>query len=287
VSSVERFRSMGCEIAVCTGDGDTRALERIRRLFEERDARFSRFARAGAAAGELTRVNRSRCPVLVSPELARALRAALDAARATDGLVDPTLLNALEGAGYDADFASLAPDPRPPRRARPGRVAEVRLTGRLLERPPDVRLDLNGVVKSMAVDDALALTGGGWISAGGDLAAARPIDVALPAGGAVRLEAGALATSGSAQRRWVRGGRVQHHLIDPRTGLPADSPWQAVTVCGATCRAADVAAKAAFLLGTDGPDWLDERGMAGRFVAAVGAVVVLNRSWQGAVPACT
>ena len=54
-----------------------------------------------------------------------------------------------------------------------------------------------------------------------------------------------------------RGGELQHHLIDPRTGTPADSPWEQVTVSGDTCLAADVAAKAAFLLGYDGPDWLD------------------------------
>jgi thiamine biosynthesis lipoprotein len=218
--------------------------------------------------------------------MARALRAAFAAWRLTGGLVDPTLHDALEAAGYDTDFALLGDDPRPAGRPRPGRAREVRLTGRLLERPPDVRLDLNGVVKSMAVDDALALTAGGWVSAGGDLATTRPVDVALPGGGAVRLEAGALATSGSSERRWLRGGRPQHHLIDPRTGAPADSPWALVTACGDSCWAADVGAKAAFLLGDDGPAWLDEHGMAGRFLRGDDSVVV-NSTWSGRVPVCT
>jgi thiamine biosynthesis lipoprotein len=91
--------------------------------------------------------------------------------------------------------------------------------------------------------------------------------------------AGGLATSGVLSRRWRRGGRERHHLIDPRTGRPSDSPWRAVTVSGDSCLAADVAAKAAFLLGEDGPDWLDERGLPGRFLGSDG--IVENRAWAG------
>ena len=120
---------------------------------------------------------------------------------------------------------------------------------------------MNGVVKALAVDDALRLLSGpGFVSAGGDLAANAPIDVALPGGGAVRVVQGGIATSGRAARRWLRNGEEQHHLIDPRSGKPARSPWTHVTVVGADCLAADVAAKAAFLLGEDGPEWLARRG---------------------------
>jgi thiamine biosynthesis lipoprotein len=97
--------------------------------------------------------------------------------------------------------------------------------------------------------------------------------VALPGGEAVRLVLGGLATSGSDRRRWRRGGALQHHLIDPRSGRPARSPWQQVTVCGRTCLGADVAAKAAFLLGRDGPDWLDQNGLPGRFLTAEGETI--------------
>lgn len=140
----------------------------------------------------------------------------------------------------------------------------MRLAGRLLTVPPGVLLDLNGVVKAQAVDDALALLPGeGWVSAGGDLAARGELTVALPGGEAVRLVEGALATSGSSRRRWLRGGRVLHHLIDPFAGVPADTPWEQVTACGRTCVDADVAAKAGFVAG---PDWLEARGIPAWFV---------------------
>ena len=269
---MHRFRSMGCEV-VADIDGDPAVVER---LFASDDRRFTRFA----GDSELLRVNRSQWPVLVSQRFARAVMAALRAWWQTDGLVDPTLLDALEAAGYDRDFRELAADPRPATVGQAGQAAAIRLTGRLLTRPASARLDLNGVVKAMAVDDALKASGGrGWISAGGDIATGRPLEVALPGGGSVRLERGGLATSGSIGRRWLRGGEQQHHLIDPRSGCPAESPWAQVTVCGATCLAADTAAKAAFLLGTRGPRWLDARGMPGRFIDTDGSVLV-NDAWR-------
>src|SRR5262249_19115714 len=144
----------------------------------------------------------------------------------------------------------------------PGRWRSVCLTGRLLSRPRDVRLDLNGVVKALAVDDALAcIAGPGFVSAGGDLATRGPVNVEVPGGGAVQVLEGGVATSGSARRRWLRNGVEQHHLIDPRSGLPSRSPWEQVTVVGASCVAADVCAKTAFLLGSEGPEWLDSHTM--------------------------
>ena len=126
------------------------------------------------------------------------------------------------------------------------------------------------------------MQGDGFVSAGGDLATRGEITVALPGGGTVALVQGALATSGTDRRRWVRAGRPQHHLIDPRTGTASLSPWHQVTVCAATCVGADIAAKAAFLLGPAGPTWLDARGLPGRFRTADGRVL-LNRSWQRSV----
>jgi len=269
------FEAMGCEIVV--GGAGAAELPAIEELVRRADATFSRFR----PDSELSRVNTAAGrPVRVSAVFARALREALRAAWATDGLVDSTLGAALTAAGYDRDFAALRDDPRPPGPAEPGVWRSVRLDGYLLRVPAGVALDLNGVVKALVVDDALALLSGpGFVSAGGDLAARGPLDVALPGGGAVRLVAGGLATSGSARRTWLRGGERQHHLLDARSGRPAVSPWEQVTVCGAGCLAADVAAKAAFLLGAEGPAWLDARGLPGRFVAAGGGVLE-NAAWR-------
>lgn len=274
------FRAMGCSVQVSAVPSDREA---VRELFERWEAVFSRFR----ANSELCRVNASAgTPVVVSELFAEAVRTALEAHRFSDGLVDPTIANALVHAGYDRDIGQLDPDdPRKPGPAAPGCGAELLFTGRALLVPAGVALDLAGVVKGMAVDAAAALlSGSGWVSAGGDVAARGPLEVALPGGGSVRLQAGALATSGTTQRRWRRGGVLRHHLIDPRTGVPGESPWEQVTVCGNSCVAADVAAKAALLRGREGPAWLDHNGLPGRFLATDGRILE-NRAWRQALTA--
>lgn len=238
-AAVERFGAMGCDVAVAGGDPVT-----VAAVLERWEAAFSLFR----PESELSRVNRSPARVLaVSRLFASTLETAVDVAAETDGLVDPTLC---------------------------GRWRDVVLSGRMLSRPPGLSLDLNGVVKSLAVDEAAeTLDGPGFVSVGGDLAVRGPVDIALPAGGAIRVVAGGLATSGTASRG--------AHLVDPATGRAGDSPWEQVTASGATCLAADVAAKAGFLLGPRGPAWLDERGIPGRFLSRDGEIVA-NALWSQA-----
>src|SRR5690349_3721393 len=200
---------MGCEVVVAGATSEE--LARIRTLFAERDAVFSRFR----AESELNAVNAGRGARFVSPLFARMVEAALRAREQTGGLVDPTLGAALEAAGYDRDFASLLPSLEPTGDA--ARAGTIELYGRVLVLGRGVELALTGVVKAAAVDDAIRLLRGpGFVSAGGDLATRGEVDVALPGGGGVRLVAGGLATSGRTKRRWTRGGTEQHHLIDPR-----------------------------------------------------------------------
>jgi thiamine biosynthesis lipoprotein len=270
------FRSMGCEVLLPPGA----PVEGVRRLFDERDRRFSRFIESS----ELNRVNAvPRGVTVVSEELASMLSVALDAAHATGGLVTPAVGGAMVAAGYDRDFSLLPPDSSPVEPAAVPPLACLVLRGTILLRAEPLVLDLNGVVKGKTVDDALALLGDGWVSAGGDLATTGPIVVGLPGGETVTLDRGGLATSSVAKRSWFRGGRLQHHLIDPTSGLPSQTRWRDVTVAGPTCLAADIAAKAALLLDDDGPAWLDGCGLAGRFVDHDDAVLT-NVTWSSAVP---
>ena len=259
------FRSMGCDVVLPPGV----AASDVHTLFDERDRRFSRFIESS----ELNRVNAApRGVAIVSAELASMLTLALDAARATGGLVTPAVGGAMLAAGYDRDFTLLSPDGEPVEPAAVPSIDSMVLRGRILLRVEPLTLDLNGVVKGRTVDDALELLGEGWVSAGGDLATTSPIVVGLPGGDTISLDRGGLATSSVTRRSWLRGGRRQHHLIDPASGLPSRARWRDVTVAAPTCLIADVAAKAALLLDAAGPAWLDERGLAGRFVDHDGAV---------------
>ena len=276
--SVHRFAAMGCVVEV--GGATPREAEAIQRIFQARDRQFSRFREDS----ELTRVNRKPHEIVtVSKTFGQMVERALVAASATGGLVDPTLARALAVAGYDRDFDELRPGTETTHSGPPGRWRAVSMVGRLLVRPVGLELDLNGVVKGQTVDEAVGLlSGDGFVTAGGDYAGRGEFDVALPGGDSVRVTRGGLATSGTTKRRWLRAGVWQHHLIDPRSGRPAESPWAEVTVNAGTCLEADVAAKAAFLLGFDGPAWLDARGLAGRFLPEDSAPV-LNDVWERSV----
>jgi thiamine biosynthesis lipoprotein len=95
---------------------------------------------------------------------------------------------------------------------------------------------------------------------------------ALRVAAMLAIAAGGVATSSTVVRRWRSGARTLHHLIDPRTGLPAVTPWRTATAAAASCLDANVASTASILLGDAAPEWLRARGIAARLVAVDGRV---------------
>ncbi len=243
----------------------------------------------------------------VSAGLAEAVRVALAAAQWTSGLVDPTVGAALIRLGYDRDFAELGTGQRVGLAVEPAHVPSwqgVALRGTSLHVPPGVRLDLGATAKALGADWAaaaayqLAEAGGVLVSLGGDMAAAGespqdgwPVLVADDHRQAhsssasptqlVRLVSGGLATSSILCRRWARSGQVMHHIIDPRTGLPADGPWRTASVAADTCAQANAASTAAIISGGAAPGWLAAQGLAARLVGHDGSVVTVG-DWPAA-----
>ena len=90
---------------------------------------------------------------------------------------------------------------------------------------------------------------------------------------------GGVATSGRDYRRWTRNGTWQHHILDPRTGRPAQSDVLSATVIAPTAYEADVAAKTALILGSrDGLEWIEAHpALAGLLVTDEGQVIRSQR----------
>lgn len=261
------FRAMGTEVSLVADDAADpgalrRAEEAVEAVFAREEDRFSRFR----PWSELSRVNAQAGRwIRVSEPFAALVRYSLDSARDARGLFDPTVLPAVEAAGYDRDFDEVLAGARgalhPPQQC--GRWAEVELRGNMLRLPPGVGLDFGGVAKGWTVDlaaGAAADAGLRWavVNAGGDLRLAgdppeRGLDIAVeeperPDDEAVRLriEAGALATSSVTRRAWGPG---LHHLIDPRIGAPAATDVLQATVWAPTCAEAEIRSKQALLEG--------------------------------------
>jgi FAD:protein FMN transferase len=247
----------------------------------------------------------SQAPVTLSPLLAEAVAAAIRAAQLTEGDVDPTVGAAMNAIGYDRDFTQIRPDGPPLRltaRSVPG-WQHLRLDGNRLIMPAGVELDLGATAKAWAADRAAARiadrTGTGvLVSLGGDIAVAGRVpeagwrirvqdvtgDPADPAEGPyalIAIRAGGLATSSTKARRWRRGGDVLHHILDPRTGLPAEPVWRTVSVAAGTCLDANAASTAAIIRGRDAVPWLASHRLPARLVDARGAVFTVA-GWPSA-----
>ena len=94
---------------------------------------------------------------------------------------------------------------------------------------------------------------------------------------------GGVATSSTLTRRWQRSGRSVHHLIDPRSGEPAQPFWRTVTVAAQDCVTANTASTACVVLGPDAEGWLAGRDLAARLVRADGRVVRVG-GWPEPLP---
>jgi FAD:protein FMN transferase len=289
MTGTARWRAWSTYVHLCVSDQRLlpRAEALTRQLLDDVDRTCSRFR----DDSDLTRLNAAPGEwVPVDPLLVAATRVAVDAARVTDGLVDPCVGRALVWWGYDVDLEVLVrrpalavPTDAPPR----ADWREIRWDDDALWIPDDCLLDLGATAKAWAADlvaETLAaeLGCGVLISLGGDVRIAGPADQVWPVrvsetergaeAQTVALRAGGIATSTILARRWRTADGWAHHLIDPRTGAPVTGTVRTATALGETAVGANVASTAALVLGRDAEAWLVERGVHARLVLADGAV---------------
>lgn len=285
---------MGTRVTVVAPEAHAdEAVAVVQALFVRWECRFSRFL----PDSELSLLNRAAGrPVPVSRLMARVLGVALDAARGTAGLFDPSLGLSIVAAGYDRPFGGLAGEGPAPR-FRPGggwREIDLDPVARTVTVPEGVAIDLGGIAKGLAVDASLRMLDGlgvptALVEAGGDLAVlnappggAWPVEIReAPGTPVVSLLRGALATSTTARRFWMRGGRPLHHILEPATGRPSETGLRAVTVAADRCGQAEVAATAAMLLGPRrAAEFLELQGLPGLLVLHDGGCVPVA-GWRG------
>lgn len=269
----DSFRAMNSEI-VLAAEGAARVIahgmQQARAFIEGEEARFTRFSETS----ELSRLNRSAGTWFeASTEMFDVLRQACLYAEETSGLFDPSVLNALEFAGYDRSMdeirvqgARLVRSASLPVRSD-FRAIEWDATACAIRLPRDMRIDLGGIAKGWIAEQAahvLARCADACaVNAGGDL-----FTVGLPSGettweigledpresdqtiAVLNVAPGAVATSSIAKRRWQQGDQVQHHLIDPRRAVPAETDWLSVTVIAPHATTAEVYAKALLIGGS-------------------------------------
>lgn len=278
------FRAMGSQFNVwleTEADGEA-VLKQVPDWVEALEARLTRFR----PESELSQLNaRSGRWVTVSDTLLQAILAARHAAWLTEGLCNPLVLPALVAAGYERSFAEMQRNGLDDRRAAADPVLvpdwrgiEIKSRQHLVRLAAGSQIDLGGTGKGWSAQQIahrLAAYGSCLVDAGGDLVArGHPhgqagwlVEVSepgqpetFPPVASILLSNAAVATSGIDYRHWMRGGKMQHHLIDPRTGQPAASDVLAATVIHTEATLAEAYTKVLIILGAEaGLKWITQQ----------------------------
>ena len=268
------FRAMNTTVLLATEEQNEAGirLARVRALIEDYERRFSRFlpdselSSLNASVGELW--------VKVSDDLFELLALSKEYYGETNGLFDPAILADLRHAGYDVSFDEVrARDvnwrgsssmSRP--RTRDFSALELEADTHKVWLPAGLQVDLGGIAKGWIVQRAAmhlkTSSGAGAASAGGDLYfAGMPrdgtrwrVEIEDPREeqetvAVLEVGEGAVVTSSVSKRRWSLQGQTRHHIIDPRTGEPAETEWMSVTVIAPHGDLAEAYAKAVLIGG--------------------------------------
>jgi FAD:protein FMN transferase len=273
------FRAMNTKVTLAAEGEPAKipaAFERTRGYIEDAERRFSRFL----GQSELTRLNLSQGEWFeASPDLFSVLKLAQSYFYQTGGLFDPSILPDLKRAGYERSFEQLSPATGNPAGAMPVFIWRpqprsgfdaLQLEGptRRIWMPEDMEIDLGGIAKGWIAEQAAKIlfqdASACAVNTGGDM-----VMLGLPEGekaweialedphdpennlAVLAVRPGAVATSSVVKRSWQLGGRKVHHLIDPRSGAPAETGWLSVTVYAPQAATAEVFAKALLIAGAD------------------------------------
>jgi thiamine biosynthesis lipoprotein len=291
--SAEAHLSFGCfggtaaiHVRAAGPAGGREIANRARATLLDAHRQLSRFI----PESELSRLNGDpRWRVPATPLLLDLAGAVASAGSRSGGLVDATLLGALERAGYreslderrvvalsDALSSRAGRAPAEPNPAGSWRLIHVDEATGSIVRPPGVRIDSGGIAKGLLADRlaatlreqrTYAVDCCGDVRIGGSAGQERRILVDDPFGGdpvhELALREGAVATSGIGRRCWIGPGwRAAHHILDPCSGEPAFTGLVQATALAPTALLAEVLAKCALLSGPEGAaEWLPHGGV--------------------------
>lgn len=287
---------MGGRVTMTITGGSSGLIDELQSELARLERLWSRFL----GDSELSRLNAAQGrPMKVDPVTIELLRAMQHGFVETEGAFNPTLLPVLVDAGYAASFQDANRVSTAPASSRPGgNPRDILISDTEVQLPFGMTLDSGGIGKGLAADllTARAIESGAtgaMIEIGGDLVAfgEGPIDGAWSVGvehpddperhlEVIRISSGAVATSGTRRRSWTADGETRHHLLDPRTLLPARTGLATATVIAGTGARAEILTKAAFMPPEEGfLAWLPTRNAAGLVVTTEGEIRT-STNWE-------
>ena len=262
------------------------AIAEVRRI----ETKYSRY-RTDSVVSQINAAAGSGESIAIDAETAQLLAFATQLFELSDGLFDAT-----------SGVLRQVWDFKTGRKPSPQQLAEVlpRIgwnhvqwndqTARLMQ--PGMELDFGGFGKEYAADRAATLLMNegaqyGLVNLGGDIRVIGPLSDGSPWSMGIRhpraarrddaviasipISGGALATSGDYERFFVEGSERFCHILNPKTGWPAQH-WQSISVIAPVCVAAGAMSTTAMLKGPDAIAFLQGQGVSYLAVDAAGVV---------------
>lgn len=246
------------------GDHAEDALAGAKSEIERLDALFS----ISSESGDIYALNRDHKADFQADSLA-LLNRALEVSASTDGIFDCTIEPVMEAWGFTTQNYRVPEENTLNELLSHVDYRQVQVDGSTVSIPDDVQVDLGGIAKGFTSDRMMQVFAdsgvtSGIISLGGNVQALglKPdgsrwrVAVQDPENSednfaVVEIEDEAVITSGGYQRYFEQDGTTYHHIIDPRTGYPADSGIISSTIISRDGTLADGLSTSLFIMGVD------------------------------------
>lgn len=240
------------------------ALDAASAEIERLDSLFS----ISSDSGDIKPLNEAKSGQ-VSDDTAALLARALEVSASTDGIFDCTIAPVMNAWGFPTgDFHVPGKEELASLLSRVD-YRQIQISGDTVTLPEGVEIDLGGIAKGYASDRVMQVFAengvkSGLISLGGNVQTlgAKPdgsrwrIAVQDPVNAeetfaVVEVENEAVITSGGYQRYFEQDGVHYHHIIDPRTGYPAQNGILSSTIVSTDGTLADGLSTSLFIMGLE------------------------------------
>lgn len=246
------------------GDHAGEALEAAKSEIERLDALFS----ISSESGDIYALNRDHA-VTLHEDTQALLKRALEVSDSTDGIFDCTIEPVMDAWGFTTQNYRVPSADELQQLLTHVDYKQVQQNGSDVSIPADVQVDLGGIAKGYTSDRIMQVFAdngvtSGIVSLGGNVQAlgCKPdgskwrVAVQDPNDegenfAVVEIADEAVITSGGYQRYFEEDGATYHHIIDPRTGYPADSGVISSTIISHDGTLADGLSTSLFIMGVD------------------------------------
>ncbi len=209
---------------------------------------------------EISKLN-SRKSTTVSPDTAEVISIALKMSELTDGAFDISIYPCLKKWGFTDKNYRVPSESEIRESLKLCDYSQIAVSGNNVYLPEGCEIDLGGIAKGFAADriySILKQSGieNAIISLGGNVSVldkkpdGSPWNIQIKNSEIIlKIENKSVVTSGNYQRYFTEGGKTYHHIIDPKTGYPADTKLTSVTVIAESSTEADALSTALYVMG--------------------------------------